>query len=355
MGTDPIFLIRERSAFAKNRVCPHLIFLAIGDRVLEDADLVDLDLDLVAGLHPDRRVAARADAAGRAGDEHVARLQRGPARDVLDDLRDLEDHLLGGGVLHALAVQAARQRQSRIRRNLVRGHHPRTEGAGVREVLAGGPLHGMALPVAHRALVVAAVARDVAPRLLLRDAAARSSDDYRDLRLVVGVLRFARAEDRLLVADLRLRHAQEDRRLLGVVAPGLDHVVLVVQADTDDLVRIRDHRQPGDIRLLVIGRLGGVLRRLGESVAADQRLEIGEAIADVALQVDDALAGDDAVARALCGLESGESHGRTALRVDGAVILRRARGSGSTGSSASLMRSALSSRLSTSRWWSAAS
>src|SRR6478736_2152 len=80
---------------------------AIGDPVLEDADLVDLDLHPVAGLHPDRRGAARADAARRAGDQHVAGLELGPRRDVLDDLGDLEDHLLGGGVLHALAVQAA--------------------------------------------------------------------------------------------------------------------------------------------------------------------------------------------------------------------------------------------------------
>src|SRR6266852_4639209 len=34
-----------------------MISLAIGNAVLEDADLVDLDLDLVAGLHPDRRIA----------------------------------------------------------------------------------------------------------------------------------------------------------------------------------------------------------------------------------------------------------------------------------------------------------
>src|SRR5438874_12152550 len=279
---------------------------AVGDRVLEDADLVDLDLDLVAGLHPDRRVAARAGAAGRAGDEHVARLERGPARDVLDDLRDLEDHLLGGGVLHALAVQAARQRQARVGWNLVRRHHPRPEGAGVREVLARGPLHRVALPVAHRALVVAAVAGDVPPGVLLRDAAAGFADDHRDLGLVVQVLGFARTDDRLLVADLRLGHAQEDRRLLGVVAAGLDDVVLIVEADADDLVRVRDHRQPRDVGFAVIRRLGQMLRRLGEGVAADQRLEVGEAVADVAFQVDNAFAGDDAVARALRSLKRSE-------------------------------------------------
>src|SRR4051812_37961824 len=112
---------------------------AIGDAVLEDANPVDLDLDLVARLHPYGRGASRADAAGGARDEHVARNERGPRRDVLDDLRDLEDHLLGAGVLHALAVQAARQGQGGAGRDLVGAHHPGAEAAGLREVLARGP------------------------------------------------------------------------------------------------------------------------------------------------------------------------------------------------------------------------
>src|SRR5438105_4625112 len=183
---------------------------AVGDRVLEDADLVDLDLDLVAGLHPDGRVAPRADAAWRAGDEHIARHERCPGRDVLDDLRDLEDHLLGGGVLHALAVQAAGERHLGSRRDLVGAHHPRPEAAGLREVLARGPLDGMALPVAHRAVVVAAVARDVAPGILLADSSAAFADDHGDLGLEVEVGRLARAHDRLPVAHLRFGQADED-------------------------------------------------------------------------------------------------------------------------------------------------
>ena len=66
------------------------------------------------------------------------------------------------------------------------------------------------------------------------------ADDHRDLGLEVQVLRFLRPDDRLLVADLRLGDADEDRRLLGVVAPGLDDVVLVVQADAEDLAGIRE-------------------------------------------------------------------------------------------------------------------
>src|SRR3954468_14557053 len=124
--------------------------LTVGNRVLEDAGLVDLDLDLVAGLHPERGIAPRADAAGRAGDQHVARDERGPGRHVFDDLRDPEDHLLGARVLHALAVQSAGERHRRARRNLVGGDHPWPEAAGLREVLAGGPLDRGALAGAHR-------------------------------------------------------------------------------------------------------------------------------------------------------------------------------------------------------------
>src|SRR5439155_1732302 len=118
--------------------------------------------------------------------------------------------------LDALAVQAARQRQQRSREDLVGAHHPRAEAAGAGEVLAGGPLDGVALPVAHRAVVVAAVAGDVIPGILLGNSPSSPADDDRDLRLVVEVLRFARAQDRLPVAHLRFGKAQEQRRLLGL-------------------------------------------------------------------------------------------------------------------------------------------
>src|SRR3954471_19168741 len=95
-------IARKRRDSSSRMVCLTLSMgSAIGDAVFEDADLVDLDLDLVAGLHPQRRGATCAHAAWRARHEHIARQERGPGRDVLDDLRNLENHLLGGGVLHA--------------------------------------------------------------------------------------------------------------------------------------------------------------------------------------------------------------------------------------------------------------
>src|SRR5262249_44095277 len=46
------------------------------DRVAEHAQVVDLDLDDVAGLEPDRGLAGHADARGRAGEDQVAGFQR---------------------------------------------------------------------------------------------------------------------------------------------------------------------------------------------------------------------------------------------------------------------------------------
>jgi hypothetical protein len=98
---------------------------------------------------------------------------------------------------------------------------------------------------------------------------ARLADDHRDLGFEVEVRRFLRPHDRLLVADLRLGDADENRRLLGVVAPGLDNVVLVVEADAEDLPRIGDDRQPGDLGSLEVG-----LRFFSLAVVGDEAQQV---------------------------------------------------------------------------------
>src|SRR6267154_2897281 len=75
-------------------------------------------------------------------------------RDVIDEPRDAVNHLLGGGVLHDLAVEAGLQNQLLAVRDLAARDHPRAESAGAAEVLACSPLQGVALPIAHRAVVV---------------------------------------------------------------------------------------------------------------------------------------------------------------------------------------------------------
>src|SRR6185312_4153544 len=95
----------------------------------------------------------------------------------------------------------------------------------------------------HRAVVVAGVAGDVAPAIDLGDAAAALADDHGDLALVVEHGRLARQDHRLAVADLGVGAAREDRGLLRRLTPAFDAVLLVVQADAEDLLRPPDHRQ----------------------------------------------------------------------------------------------------------------
>src|SRR5262245_62994036 len=67
----------------------------VDDIDAQNADPGDLDLDLVAGPHPERRLAPQADAVGRAGGDDVAWLQPRHGRQVLYDGGDVEDHVVG--------------------------------------------------------------------------------------------------------------------------------------------------------------------------------------------------------------------------------------------------------------------
>src|SRR3954451_17192113 len=71
----------------------------VDDIDAQSPDAGDFHVDLVAGLHPERRLAAKTHAVGRAGGDHVARLQPGHGREILDDGGDVEDHVIGGVVL----------------------------------------------------------------------------------------------------------------------------------------------------------------------------------------------------------------------------------------------------------------
>ena len=64
----------------------HERLLLVDDPRPQHADVRDLDLQHVAGLHPERRLAAVADALRRAGGDDVAGMQRGEVRAEADDL-----------------------------------------------------------------------------------------------------------------------------------------------------------------------------------------------------------------------------------------------------------------------------
>ncbi len=65
-------LCRGRRRATPTEACPSRL---IRDRVAEQADAVDFDLDHVAGLHPERRIALGAHASRCPCHDHVADLK----------------------------------------------------------------------------------------------------------------------------------------------------------------------------------------------------------------------------------------------------------------------------------------
>src|SRR5438270_4036773 len=74
--------------------------LLVHDPAAQRADAGDLHLQHIAGLHPDGRRAAVADAIGRSGGDHVAWRKRGEVGAEGDDLRDRVDQEIGTRALH---------------------------------------------------------------------------------------------------------------------------------------------------------------------------------------------------------------------------------------------------------------
>src|ERR1700759_5327793 len=79
------------------------------NRVPQRADAGDFHFYTIAGLHPYRRLAVGADAAGGSGDDDVARLQHGEGRTIGDQRRNAEHQIVQCGRLHDLAIEPADQ------------------------------------------------------------------------------------------------------------------------------------------------------------------------------------------------------------------------------------------------------
>ena len=103
----------------------------------------------------------KAYAGGSAGGDHVAGLQRDHLRDVLDQLRNLENELAGVGFLQNLAADFERDIQRVRIGDLILGDDARPHGREGVEGLAHQPLRGGVLVIARADVVDDGVAEDV--------------------------------------------------------------------------------------------------------------------------------------------------------------------------------------------------
>ena len=122
------------------------------------------------------------------------------------------DQLIGGGVLHLLAVEPRGQRQPARIGNLVGGDEPGAERPGAGKILARGD--GEFLVVAHAAVDEAGIAGDVVERALGLDVAAGLADDQRQLALEIEIVGYRWPDHFAAVADQRVGEADEHARLL---------------------------------------------------------------------------------------------------------------------------------------------
>lgn len=81
------------------------------DRVGQNADLLDLDLDEVAGAHEKRRLTRQADPRGSPGDDDITALERHRFTDDRNKRCQVEHHVFGRGVLNDLSVEFGLQPQ----------------------------------------------------------------------------------------------------------------------------------------------------------------------------------------------------------------------------------------------------
>src|ERR1700741_1082001 len=83
-----------------------------GERVGQDAKPGNVDRDVVARLQPNRCLLTHLNAFRRAGNDDIARLQRGVPTEESDDLGDTEDHVTRPRELADLAIDLAEDSES---------------------------------------------------------------------------------------------------------------------------------------------------------------------------------------------------------------------------------------------------
>src|SRR5215467_9041681 len=125
----------------------------VDHRIAQYADLRYPDSHHVAGLEPHRGISVHAGAGRGSGPDQIARLERRKSADVVDQPSEAPSQAVGAVVLPQFPVHARRQMQRLCRVELVGRHDPRTNAAGLVEILSLRDVQrAVAQPVAHAAL-----------------------------------------------------------------------------------------------------------------------------------------------------------------------------------------------------------
>ena len=202
-------------------------------------------------------------------------------------------------------------------RQLVGGDQHRAEAAGGVEVLADRPLRRALLVVAHRDVVEAAVAEDEVQGGVLRDVLAAPADHHRELGLVVELVRDARAQRLAAVRQQRTRAAEEEPRVLGLLATAFLGMVVVVQAEADHLAGLGQQRRQrrGRQRQARRRRSQGRARRGGEvDAGAQRRAQVGRHLRLSVLEIDEGVAVDRGQPGGAVAQVGGELHAAVSFR-----------------------------------------
>jgi hypothetical protein len=184
---------------SRGRLRPMVSVRSSDHWVPQHADVADLCLHDVPRAKVDGRLAAVADAAGRAGRDDVAWLQRREARQDRDESSHREDHLRRGAVLHRPAVDPQLHGEVLGSAGGRSREHARAHGQKRIVPLAVQPIEeaislarlaaGLEPKVAVGDIVGDGVAGDVVERAFLRDGLTAAADDDSQLGLPVDVIR----------------------------------------------------------------------------------------------------------------------------------------------------------------------
>jgi len=216
-----------------------LVDHGIGER----ADIFDFDAHAIASLEPEGIGFDRhADALRGASQDDSAGDEGGAAAEVFDDRRDIEDHVAGGPILHAFAVEDRGNLEGIRIRDVFRSDEAGTERRKGIEELATAPLAAAEfdLVIAGGNIIGTGVAEHVVERIFTADVFAGFADHDREFAFVVhfvagemcrdldGIIRILRGIDAL----------DEKDGTLGNFGSGFGGVFGVVQADAEDLRRL---------------------------------------------------------------------------------------------------------------------